>query len=178
MLERVRHEYWHRGEPCPAKLWVKKDNPVLEELTADTPYKQLKKQLEIANAVDSLIAAHGEPVYRIIFDQAKPQKREHILKISRKSWERQFDRISMVSCCDERSIGPQPGDTAPDTMSFGKILSRIGRAKGPLRVACEVLKPQLGELSESARSSITESLAGYKPQIKELSRQILSLIHI
>ena len=59
-----------------------------------------------------------------------------------------------------------------NTMDFAKILTRIGRAKGPLRVACEVLKPQLGALNEAARSSIIESLAAYQPQIKELSRQI------
>ena len=121
ILERVRHMYWHRGEPCPAKLWVKKDNPVLEELTAGTPYKQLKKQLELAYAVDSLIQRHGEPAYRVIFDLAKPQKRKDILEISRKSCERQDERVTEVWAWGERSIGPQRGDTAPDTMDFAKI---------------------------------------------------------
>lgn len=169
MLERVRFEYWLRGEPCPAKLWVKTGNPVLEELTAGTPYKQIKPQLEFANAVDSLIAAHGEWAYRTIFDLKKPQTRKAILQISRKSWERQDDRFTDVCAWDAPSIAPQKGDPSPDTMDFKKILSRIGRAKGPLRIACEILKPQLNGLDERALASISKSLAAYKPHILELT---------
>ena len=172
ILERARNEYYRLDVPAPKKIANLGGNPVLNELIEGPDAKRTLKQVKFAHAVDSLIECHGTEAYEVIFDAAKPQTQKDILAISRKSWERQFDRITMVSCWDEKPIGPQEGDTAPDTMTFGKILSRIGRAKGPLRVACEILKPQLNALSESHRSSIVESLAAYQPQIKELSRQI------
>ena len=131
--------------------------------------------MELAYGVDSLIQRHGEPAYRVIFDLAKPQKRKDILEISRKSCERQDERVTEVWAWDERSIGPQRGDTAPDTMDFAKILTRIGRAKGPIRIACENLKPQLHELKERPRVLITESLAEYREFLPELAKQIRSM---
>ena len=172
VLEKVRLECYRQGLPCPDKIASLGGNPVLRKAIAGPDSKRILKQVKFAHAVDSMIECHGEEAYEVIFDAAKPQTRKDILQISRKSRERQFDRITMVSCWDEKSIGPQKGDIAPDTMTFGKILSRIGRAKGPLRGACETLKPQLHRLDGHARSSIKESLKGYRKLVPELSRLI------
>ena len=172
ILECTRFEYYRRDEAIPSMIANVTGNPVLRDLVTGPKSDVIRRQITLANAVDSLIVEHGEEAHNVIFDRDKPQTRKDILAISRKSWERQFERICMVSDWDERSLGPQPGDSAPDTMTFGKILSRIGRACGPLRIACEHLKPQLNQLGADARSSILTSLTGYKKHLPELTAQV------
>ena len=130
------------------------------------------KKIQIANAVDSLIEVHGSPAFSVIFDKQKPQTRKDILDISRKSRERQYERIIDVFAWEEGSIGPESGDSAPDTMNFAKVLTRIGRAKGPLRIACEILKSQLPQLDADVRVKINESLGVYRKQLPQLSKHV------
>ena len=74
----------------------------------------------------------------------------------------------MCGPCNARSTGPKSGDLAPDTVNFAKVLNRIGRAKGPLRIACEILKPQLPQLDANVQAKINESLEVYRKQIPQL----------
>lgn len=115
ILERARLEYYRREVALPDRIANLGGNPVLRELIAGSKSAAKLKQVKLAHAVDSLIAAHGEWAYRTIFDLKKPQTRKAILQISRKSWERQDDRFTDVCAWDAPSIAPQKGDPSPDT---------------------------------------------------------------
>ena len=175
ILERVRFEYWSQGEVHPTNLSLLGRKSVLRELISGPQSKRLHKAVKFAHAVDTLIETHGEWAHRVIFDPTNPQTRGDILAIARKSWERQHERITQVSVWGERSIGPQKGDSSQDTMNFAKILTRIGRAKGAVRIASGPLRSQLADLDNEQVDCIKSSVAMYRSELATLVKHVRKL---
>ena len=83
-----------------------------------------------AFAVDKIVKYTGATGLDVLFDEDRPQTRDHIMKLGRKSREWRMHRIEQVASGKSRSVKPVSTRTVPDTMDFPKILSRLARARG------------------------------------------------
>lgn len=101
----------------------------------------LKKDAEFAEAVEIVVAECGEMAAKVFFNDAKPQQRSAIMKIRRKSCERQKYRIECVLAGTKSSVAPQSEDRVPDTMTFRKVISRLERARGDVEAGLQLLEP-------------------------------------
>lgn len=97
-----------------------------------TTFPKLKRAIQFATAVETLIESCGESVLPVLFDPVTPQSRGAILSLSRTSDVRQRHRINGVIEGRFRSIAPQPDDMVFDTVKFGEVPSRLARARGSL----------------------------------------------
>lgn len=154
-------EWSSLAKHCPARQ--------LDEQIATqtkTTFPKLKRAIQFATAVDSLIEHFGESVLPVLFDPVRPQSRGAILSLSRTSDVRQRHRINGVIEGRFRSIAPQPDDMVFDTVKFGEVLSRLARARGSLEklqhrvdVTCD-----RSILAESKRLSRLSRLAATRLQ--------------
>ncbi|QDT33941.1 GIY-YIG nuclease family protein [Thalassoglobus polymorphus] len=120
-------EWFSLAMHCPARQ-------LAEQIATQTKttFPKLKRAIQFANAVETLIENCGHSVMPALFDPVRPQSRGAILFLSRTSDVRQRHRINGVIEGRFRSIAPQPDDMVFDTVKFGEVLSRLARARGSL----------------------------------------------
>lgn len=120
-------EWCSLAKNCPARR-------LAEQIAKQrkTTFPKLKRAIQFATAVDSLIEHCGESVLPVLFDPVRPQSRGAVLRLSRTSDVRQRHRINGVIAGRFRSIAPQPDDMVFDTVKFGELPSRLARARGSL----------------------------------------------
>lgn len=98
--------------------------------------QELKGEAKFAEAVDDIVWNCGGMAFEVLLRADVQQDRESIMKLSRKSLERQQYRIEGVAAGRMLSVGPQGSDRVPDTKTFQKINSRLARARGSI-VCCQ-----------------------------------------
>ncbi len=94
---------------------------------------ELKKDAQLALAVETLIRNCGDDAVKAIFFARFPQSRKSVEMISRTSVDRQRFRVNGVLNEGFRSLGPQSDDAVYDTVRFSEVISRLGRAAGLLK---------------------------------------------
>ena len=102
-------------------------------------FKKLRSAYEFTSAVDTILKNCGAKTLPLLLDEQRPQSRSAIMQLSRTSDVRQRYRVGLVLAGLARSVGPDSGDTVYDTLSFGEVLSRLGRARGSVRQAADFL---------------------------------------
>lgn len=116
------------------------------------PFPEFRRAIEFATAVDTLIENCGADAFSVLFDSQQPQSRKAIMQLSRTSDVRQRHRVQGVISGRFRSIGPQSDDIVFDTVKFGEVLSRLGRAWGSLeQVAMQLLPGAADNLVKEAQ---------------------------
>jgi Uri superfamily endonuclease len=105
------------------------------------PFPEFKHAIEFATAVETLIENCGVGVVPVLFDSQLPQSRKAIMQLSRTCDVRQRHRVQGIISGRFRSIGPQPDDVVFDTVAFGEVPSRLGRAWGSLEQLAMKLQP-------------------------------------
>lgn len=105
------------------------------------PFPEFKHAIEFATAVETLIENCGADVLPVLFDSQQPQSHKAIMQLSRTSDVRQRHRVQGVIAGRFRSIGPQSDDVIFDTVKFGEVPSRLGRAWGSLEQFAMQLQP-------------------------------------
>ena len=136
---------------------------VLAESTARhlcVPFTHLKSAFEFARSVDTISENCGSDTLPMLLDQERPQSRKAIMQLSRTSDVRQRYRVELVMAGKARSVAPQNSDTVFDTVSFGEVLSRLGRARGSLT-----------KLLESLSSSTDEAVSAKCRRLAELANR-------
>jgi len=117
---------WHSlAKRCPARQLADR---VAAQL--DVPFPELKKAIEFADAVGTIVGNCGDFAFQVLFDPMRPQLRQAIMKLSRTANTRQQYRIDGVISGSFRSIGPQRYDSVYDTVAFKEVPSRLARARG------------------------------------------------
>jgi Uri superfamily endonuclease len=139
-----------------------------------TSRDSLKKAVELAAAVDSLIESLGTLAFDVLFLQSNKQSRKDIMKISRKSIERQRERFEKVAAGRAMRIAPCAGDEAPDTMTFAKFFSRLGRARGPV-VQTQMLKVSGVTVSADDVDKISKLLSSYRAELLHFKKLVREL---
>lgn len=94
---------------------------------------EIKKDVQFAMAVETLIRNCGDDALTAIFFSQFPQSRKSVEMIARDSDVRQLHRVQGVIKGNFRSIRRQCQDGVFDTTAFGSVLSRLARAEGVLR---------------------------------------------
>jgi len=132
-------------EPCQwASLAKHRPARQLAEQVAEqttVPFPTLKRAIEFATAVETLIESCGEHAWSILFDPSRSQSRHAIMSLSRTSDVRQRYRVEGVIAGHFRSISPQSDDLVFDTVRFGEVPSRLGRSWGSLEKLATQLHP-------------------------------------
>jgi Uri superfamily endonuclease len=136
--------------------------------------RELKKDAELAEAVEKIIGNCGPVAAEIMFDPLKPQQRNSIMKISRTSRERQQHRIEGVATGRMRSVAPQGKDQVPDTVSFREVVSRLERARGDVEASLKLLSTSLDGFA-TLRQGVAESADEIRKQLPLLGRVLGSL---
>ena len=135
---------------------------------------QLRADAEFADAVEKVIANCGPQALDVLLYGDRPQSRNDIMKISRKSRERQQHRINGVAEGRFRTVGPQSSDNAhaPDTKDFTKILSRLARARGSIEACRELLGWQPCSTSDRDKiiATISDCQVGIQKHLKVMSK--------
>lgn len=98
----------------------------------DVPFQELKKAIEFAEAVETIVGNCGNMAFRVLFDPMRPQRRKGIMELSRTADTRQQYRIDGVTNGSFRSVGPQSKDSVYDTIAFTEVPSRLARARGAI----------------------------------------------
>lgn len=133
--------------------------------------QELKCDAKFAEAVDTIVANCGEPAFEVLLRSKIAQDRESILKLSRKSRERQRHRIEGVAEGRMRSVRPQGSDRVPDTKTFQKINSRLARARGSIS-CCQSILAAHGrrELSADFRADVATTARQCDDAIRKFAR--------
>ena len=144
--ERRRHAI--HGSKIGATDWksLAKGTPareLMESVAVDSEmsFDQLKAAAELADAADTIVSNCGEEAILAMLYSRRPQSVNAILKLSRKSREVQRHRVLAVLDPNSRawSLAPQGREQIVDTMNFGKIISRLDRARGVIERSRELL---------------------------------------
>ncbi len=104
-----------------------------------TPFSTVKRAIEFAMAVETLIENCGANVLPVLFDAHRPQGRKAIMLLSRTSDMRQRYRVTSVVEGRSPSVAPHGDDTVFDTVKFGEVPSRLARARGSLEQLLHLL---------------------------------------
>ena len=93
--------------------------------------KAMTKNIQLADAVDRIVNTCGDSALRAIF--ATRQKSDSVIRLARTADTRQRHRIDCVLSGRARSVRPQNNDLVFDTVAFGEVVSRLGRARGAIQ---------------------------------------------
>lgn len=144
----------------------------LASAMGEVDVKELRRTAKFADAVESIISQGGSLAHRVLFDLDRPQERSAIEAISRKSRERQRERIVKVATGETRTVRPQCGDQAPDTMSFGKLHSRLARACGLIDRCLAGVEQHVGHMTPDVICAIWAGSNSFRGQLRDFERQI------
>lgn len=144
----------------------------LARAMGEVDLKGLKGAAKFADAVELIISQCGPSAHRVLFDLDRPQERSAITEISRKSCERQRERIGKVANGETRTVRPQCGDQASDTMSFGKLHSRLGRACGLIDRCLAGVEQHVGHMTPDLVCAIWAGSNSFRGQLRDFERQV------
>ena len=182
ILEESRMQLYDSDQAIPDAQEIGKvgGNPVLSKLLDDYSdcwslnRNDVLALVSFAAAVDQLIESLGYIAFEVLFLADQKQTRKHIMMISRKSIERQLERFEKVKNGEARSVTPVPGDKAPDTMTFAKFFTRLGRAKGSV-FQTEIILKSGSSLSVDDRKTISSMLRGYHEELVQFRKQLKNI---
>ena len=141
ILEAVKFNSYAKDLEVGPALYNLSGNKRLRELLnfevtkGEKDFASCHEDVQLAAAIGSLIEEHGIAAHETLFFNRAIQTRKAVMQISRKSRERQHERLHSVWINDSTTVAPEGQDQAPDTMRFSKLFSRIGRARGSV-MAC------------------------------------------
>ncbi len=180
ILEESRMRLYEADLPLPfvhdiGKVGCNKAlSDLLDRYAADLGIKRkdVLETVTFAAAINQLVEKLGFNAFEVLFLANEKQKGLDIMRISRKSIERQTERFEKVKNGKAKSVAPMTGDLAPDTMKFSKFFSRLGRARGPV-VQAQLLSTSRGSTSSEDATLISELLSSYRAELSEFRKQIL-----
>ncbi len=181
IIERSRLRLYSEGCDAPKEIALLTKNRWLREVITETVndtgigFDGCKEAIGIASAVETLLFNHGGLAQRVLFESDQDQSTDSILKISRKSIERQRERLELVNNGEACSIAPRPGDKAPDTMTFGKLLSRLARARGAITAGLFLIPRIRSQQTRCELDKITYHVDQYEIELRKFKSLVESL---
>lgn len=92
--------------------------------------KAYLEDIRFAAAVETIVESCGAYARKLLLEGSSPQRREHIMRLSRTSDTRQQYRVEGVRDGRFRSVEPKGDDPVYDTVEFSEVTSRLRRARG------------------------------------------------
>jgi hypothetical protein len=172
ILEAVRLNAYANAGGCGQAFHLLTGNNCLRELIQKetesyrTDFESCHEDVQLANAVDRMVEEHGIAAQETLFVDDPVQSRKAVMQISRKSRERQYERLHSVWIGDSMTVAPNRLDQAPDTMTFAKLFSRVGRARGSVDAGLRSLRKKLTRLSKKQAVDAMDSLIGYEFELR------------